>query len=128
MVDLLEKASVARLGPGWPRQRQNRVGRRQGLLAPPTRQALRRRHFAFTSPERSDEIAHREAKGSAGGRLPALDTEIGAGRNDVERCFARLKQFRGLATRNLEGAAYCRALLSFRDRLEARENLQDGAP
>jgi transposase len=33
------------------------------------------------------------------------------GRNVVERCFARLKQFRALATRYAKRAAYYRAIL-----------------
>ncbi|THA59710.1 hypothetical protein E6P78_28920 [Streptomyces sp. A0958] len=55
--------------------------------------------MAFTSPERSDQIARRKAKGSRGGRPPAFDPERYTGRNVVERCFNRLKQFRAIATR-----------------------------
>jgi transposase len=79
---------------------------------PSTRVALRSRHIAFTSPEKTDQIARRKAKGSAGGRPPAFDPEVYAGRNVVERCFARLKQFRGLATRYAKRAAYYRAILT----------------
>ena len=72
---------------------------------------MRARGIAFTCPERSDQIAHRKAKGSAGGRPPTFEQETYAGRNVVERCFARLKQFRALATRYAKRAAYYRALL-----------------
>lgn len=48
----------------------------------------------------------RQAKGSAGGRPPVFDEDVYRGRNVVERCFARLKQFRGLATRYAKRAAY----------------------
>jgi transposase len=78
---------------------------------PSTRAALRARGIAFTSPERSDQIAHRKAKGAAGGRPCAFDPGIYAGRNVIERCFARLKQFRDLATRYAKRAAYYRAEL-----------------
>ena len=78
---------------------------------PSTRAALRARGIAFTSPERTDQIAVRKAKGSTGGRPPAFDRDIYAGRNVVERCFARLKQFRALATRYAKRAAYYRATL-----------------
>ena len=78
---------------------------------PSTRAALRARGIAFTSPERTDQIAYRKAKGSTGGRPPAFDREIYAGRNVVERCFARLKQFRALATRYAKRAAYYRSIL-----------------
>ena len=60
-------------------------------------------------PERSDQGKHRRTKGSAGGRLPAFDQVVYAGRNMVERCFNRLKQFRGLATRYAKRTAYLRA-------------------
>jgi transposase len=75
------------------------------------RAALRDRGIAFTSPERADQIAHRRANGFAGGRPPAFSAEVYAGRNVVERCFARLKQFRALATRYAKRAAYYRAIL-----------------
>lgn len=78
---------------------------------PSTRAALRARGIAFTSPERIDQIARRKAKGSAGGRPPAFDPEVYAGRNVVERCIARLKQFRALATRYAKRAAYYRSIL-----------------
>ncbi|WP_143466812.1 transposase [Lentzea kentuckyensis] len=50
-----------------------------------------------------------KAKGSAGGRPPDFDPDLYKLRNVVERCFNRLKQFRGLATRFPKRAAYHRA-------------------
>ena len=79
---------------------------------PSTRAALRQRGVGFISPERRDQIAHRQPKGSRGGRPPAFDAEVYAGRNVVERCFNRLKQFRDLATRYAKRAAYYRAELT----------------
>ncbi|MFG3680987.1 IS5 family transposase [Micromonospora chalcea] len=49
--------------------------------------------------ERSDQVARRTAKSSAGGRPPAFDRAIYRKRNVVERCLNRLKQWRDLATR-----------------------------
>lgn len=66
---------------------------------PSTRRELRRRRVKHTIPERRDQIAGRKAKGSAGGRPPAFDTEIYKQRNTMERAFNRLKQWRGVATR-----------------------------
>ena len=111
LLPLLDEVSVARSGPGRPRQRPDRVVADKAYSHPSTRAALRARGIAFTSPERADQIARRKAKGSAGGRPPAFNPDIYAGRNVVERCFARLKQFRGLATRYAKRAAYYRALL-----------------
>jgi transposase len=111
LLPLLDAVSVARTGPGRPRQRPDRVVADRAYSHPSTRAALRARGIAFTSPERADQIAYREAKGSAGGRPPAFHPDAYAGRNVVERCFARLKQFRALATRYAKRAAYYRAIL-----------------
>ena len=109
LLPLLDQVTVGRDGPGRPRTRPQRVLADKAYSHPSTRAALRRRRIAFTSPERSDQIARRRAKGSRGGRPPAFDQAIYAGRNVVERCFNRLKQFRALATRYAKRAAYYRA-------------------
>jgi len=64
-----------------------------------TRERLRKLKIKHTIPQRSDQIAWRKAKGSAGGRPPAFDPELYCNRNTVERGFSRLKQWRGIATR-----------------------------
>ncbi|WP_170323990.1 transposase [Cryptosporangium phraense] len=56
------------------------------------------------SPERSDQVARRAAKGSAGSRPPVFDPVINRQRNLVERCFNRLEQFRAIANRYAERA------------------------
>jgi len=111
LLPLLDQVSVRRDGPGRPRQRPDRVIADKAYSHPSTRQALRQRRIVFTSPERSDQIARRQAKGSAGGRPPDFDADIYRDRNVVERCFARLKQFRDLATRYAKRLAYWRAEL-----------------
>jgi transposase len=108
LLPLLDQVAVGRHGPGRPRTRPERVLADKAYSHPSTRAALRQRRIAFTSPERSDQIARRRAKGSRGGRPPAFDQVIYAGRNVVERCFNRLKQFRALATRYAKRAAYYR--------------------
>lgn len=55
--------------------------------------------IAHTIPEKSDQIAWRKARGSAGGRPPAFDSDAYRQRNTIERSFNRLKQWRGIATR-----------------------------
>ena len=88
--------------PSWP-TRPIRIPR----PAPPCGPA----RIRFTSPERTDQKARRAAKGSKGGRPPDFDPEEYRGRNVVERCFNRLKQFRDLATRYAKRAAYYRSEL-----------------
>ena len=66
---------------------------------PSTRTALRARRIPHTIPERSDQIAHRKAKGSSGGRPPTFDPRTYRERNTVERGFNRLKHWRAVATR-----------------------------
>ncbi len=88
---------------GRPASRTTTAGKAQ--LPPPTREALRARGIGSTSPERADQIARRGANGSAGDPPLAFDPEVHAGRNIAERCFARFKQFRGLATRYAQRAA-----------------------
>jgi transposase len=109
LLALLDQIAVGRDGPGRPRKRPDRVLADKAYSHPSTRAALRARGIKFTSPERRDQIKRRRAKGSRGGRPPAFDPELYADRNVVERCFNRLKQFRGLATRYAKRAAYYRA-------------------
>jgi transposase len=52
-----------------------------------------------TIPERADHVRSRARRGSRGGRPPVFDREVYKHRNVVERCFSRLKQWRGIVTR-----------------------------
>lgn len=69
------------------------------------RTVLRTRGIGAVIPEPSDQIRNRNRnrnrnrRGSAGGRPPTFDPVDYRGRNVVERAFAHLKQWRGLATR-----------------------------
>ena len=63
------------------------------------RRLLRSRKITAVIPQKSDEIAARQRRGSAGGRPPSFDNIRYKQRNLVERSFALLKQWRGLATR-----------------------------
>jgi transposase len=56
------------------------------------------RKIKHTIPERKDQIARRQAKGSAGGRPPVFDAAIYGLRHTVERGLNRLKHG-GVATR-----------------------------
>lgn len=63
------------------------------------RHLLRRRGIVATIPERRDQVANRRRRGAHGGCPPAFGKGIYRHRNVVEGCFARLKQFRAIATR-----------------------------
>ncbi len=60
---------------------------------------LRSRRITAVIPEKDDQAAARRRKGSAGGRPVSFDPELYKLRNSVERCFNKLKQWRGIATR-----------------------------
>jgi len=109
LLPLLDAIRVPRTGPGRPRKHPDHLAADKASSHPSTRVALRRRRIAHSIPEKSNVIARRAAKGSRGGRPPAFSAERYAGRNVVERCFNRLKQFRALATRYAKRAAYYRA-------------------
>ena len=106
LLPLINQIRVPRNGPARPRSRPDEVIADKAYSHPSTRQALRDKGIRFTSPERADQQARRAAKGSAGGRRPGFDAESYRGRNVVERCFNRLKHFRGLATRYAKRAGY----------------------
>src|SRR3954447_14875540 len=63
LLPLLQEISVARTGPGRPRQRPDRVVADKAYSHPSTRRALRSRGIAFTCPERSDQIAAARTRG-----------------------------------------------------------------
>jgi transposase len=92
-------ADIAVPTAGRPRSRPLAVIADKAYSHPSTRQALRRRRIRAVIPQRSDQIALRQSRGSRGGRPPRFDRVTYRGRNVVERAFGRLKQWRGIATR-----------------------------
>jgi len=93
---VLDAICVPRVGRGRPRKRPDLLLGDKGFIFEPCRTALRRRGIPHLIPERSDQRARRAHRP---GRKPAFDADAYRRRNVVERCFARLKQFRALATR-----------------------------
>ncbi|WP_435853965.1 IS5 family transposase [Streptomyces misionensis] len=96
---LLECIRVPRLGPGRPRCRPDHVIADKAYSSRAFRAYLRKRGVGHTIPEKADQQRHRHNRGRQGGRPPAFDRPIYRRRNVVERCFNRLKGFRGIATR-----------------------------
>ncbi len=73
---------------------------------------LRARGIGHTIPERADQVANRARRGRVGGCRPAFDRERYKQRNVVERCFNRLKQWRGIATRHDKTAQFYQAAVT----------------
>jgi transposase len=96
---VMESIRVPRPGPGRPRVRPSHVLGDKGYSSRAIRTWLRRRGISHTIPERADQVRNRLNRGSRGGRPPALDRDTYKRRNVVERCFNKLKQWRGIATR-----------------------------
>lgn len=98
-ADVLAGIRVPRAVTGRPRTTPERVLGDKAYSSRAIRHLLRRRGIAATIPERRDQAANRRRRGRFGGRPPVFDKEFYRDRNVVERCFARLKQFRAIATR-----------------------------
>jgi putative transposase len=97
--NLLGAVHVPRLGPGRPRSRPDRVLADKAYSSRGNRALLRSRAIKAVIAQPSDQVGHRQRKGSRGGRPPAFDAAAYKGRNVIERSFNVLKQWRGLATR-----------------------------
>ena len=102
-----------------PRSRPATLIADKAYSHPSTRQALRRKAIRAVIPQRSDQIAHRQSRGSRGGRPPGFDPDVYCQRNVIERAFGRLKQWRGIATRydkharNYRGGIVLAAIVMF---------------
>ena len=84
---------------GRPRTRPDAVIADKAYSSGISRRLLRRHRIKAVIPQKSDEIAARKRRGHRGGRPPTLDAVAYRGRNVVERSFALVKHWRGLATR-----------------------------
>lgn len=113
----LEDIRVPRASQGRPRTRPDRVLADKGYPSKANRAWLRSRGIATTIPERDDQIAHRRKKPGRPIDFGDDQKERYKGRNVVERCFNRLKQWRGIAmrsdklARNYRAAIYLSATL-----------------
>ncbi|MGP5034505.1 IS5 family transposase [Brachybacterium alimentarium] len=112
MTAVLEDICVPRAGKGRPRTRPERVLADKGYPSKANRAWLRARGIAATIPERDDQIAHRRRKPGRPIDFGHQQQERYKGRNVVERCFNRLKQWRGIAMRSDKLARNYRAGIS----------------
>ena len=86
--ELMEQGAVKRVGRGRPRIRPKRVAGDKGYSSGKIRKYLRRRGIGATIPRKSNER-----------RRGPFNKEVYRQRNQVERAFNRLKQYRRVATR-----------------------------
>ncbi|WP_454116063.1 IS5 family transposase [Microbacterium aurum] len=112
MPAVLEDIRVPRDGKGRPRTRPDRVPADKGYPSKANRAWLRTRGIAATIPERDDQIAHRRKKPGRPIDFGDQQQERYKGRNVVERCFNKLKQWRGIAMRSDKLARNYRAAIS----------------
>jgi putative transposase len=100
LLPLLTQLRVAR-PIGRPRTRPDRLRGDKAYSSRAIRAHLRQRGITAVIPQPSDQIGHRLRRGSHGGRPPGFDAADyrERERNVIERRFAHLKQWRGLATR-----------------------------
>lgn len=98
LLPLLEQLRVTR-PVGRPRTRPDKVLGDKAYSSRAIRAHLRDRHITAVIPQPSDQIGHRIRRGSSGGRPIAYDRDTYRNRNVIERRFAGLKQWRGIATR-----------------------------
>lgn len=89
LQSLMEQGAVKHSGRGRPRIRPKRIAADKGYTGRPNRIYLRRRGIGAVIPRRSNESRQ-------GTRF---DRQAYRQRNQVERTFNRLKQYRRIATR-----------------------------
>jgi transposase len=95
----MNQLAVRRRGKGRPRTRPGAALGDTAYSSAANRTYPRKRGIKAVIAVKEDQKNHRRRRGRAGGRPPACGAGHYKGRNTVERCFGKLKQFRAVATR-----------------------------
>ncbi|GGU75079.1 IS5 family transposase [Streptomyces albospinus] len=99
LISVLDRVRVPRPAGGRPRTRPSHLCGDKAHSSRRNRRYLRRRQIRHTIPERRDQRANRQRRGSRGGRPTGFDRARCSRRNEVERTINALKGFRAVATR-----------------------------
>lgn len=84
MIPVLERVRVPRRAGGRPRTRPEHLSGDKAYSSHRNRCYLRRRQIWHTIPEGRDQQAHRQSRGSKGGRPACFNRTRYARRNEVE--------------------------------------------
>ena len=99
-IPLMQAVRIARRGLGRPRTRPGAAMGDKAYSSAASRAYLRKRGIKAVIPVKEDQKKHRRGRVRGACRRPSSVPNIAyRARGSVDRCFAKLKQFRAVSTR-----------------------------